>query len=125
MIIETWPILILPCIVWRANEGLLLTMNDLGEARDLYEESIAIRRKVFGERHPAVAESLNNIGLLLYSQNRFGDAQPLMEQSIDIKRICFGPRHTMLAASLHNYAVLLHRMGRLVEVRCVDDSAPS
>lgn len=36
----------------------------------MYEESLRIRRKAFGNEHPAVAESLNNLAQLLKTQVR-------------------------------------------------------
>ena len=41
-----------------------------GEAEPLYERSQAIREKVYGPDHPAVAESLNNRAGLLRQQVR-------------------------------------------------------
>ncbi len=40
---------------------------------------------MYGEHHILVAESLNNIGLLLYMQGLYEDAYPLYEQSLIIK----------------------------------------
>ena len=36
----------------------------------MYEKSLRIRRKAFGNEHPAVAESLNNLAELLREQVR-------------------------------------------------------
>ena len=36
----------------------------------MYEESLRIRRKVLGDEHPDVAQSLNNIAELLSAQVR-------------------------------------------------------
>ena len=40
------------------------------EAKPMYEESLRIRRKVLGNEHPDVAQSLNNIAQLLKDQVR-------------------------------------------------------
>lgn len=48
-----------------------------------------IRKTVYGEQHLLVAESLNNIALLLYQQGLFEDALPLYEQSLQIKEHCW------------------------------------
>ena len=40
------------------------------EAEPLYKESLAIRKKVLGDEHPDVAESLNNLAGLLSDQVR-------------------------------------------------------
>jgi hypothetical protein len=46
----------------------LYHLNDLEDSKDLYEESLKIRRKIFGEDHPDIAESLNNIALIFFKQ---------------------------------------------------------
>jgi len=48
-----------------------------------------IRKTVYGEQHLLVAESLNNIALLLYQQGLYEDAFPLYEQSLQIKEHCW------------------------------------
>ena len=56
--------------------GVLLTcfvcaMADQGkyeEAEPLFKRSLAIREKALGAEHPDVAQSLNNMGLLLKSK---------------------------------------------------------
>ncbi len=40
------------------------------EAVPLYKESLAIRKKVFGDEHPKVATALNNLAELLRNQVR-------------------------------------------------------
>jgi len=42
------------------------------EAESLFRESLAIRKEVFGEQHPDVAKSLNNLAGLWEEQVRFG-----------------------------------------------------
>ena len=47
---------------------VVCAMADQGkyeEAEPLYKRSLAIREKVFGEDHPSVATTLNNLGSLL------------------------------------------------------------
>ena len=41
------------------------------EAEPLYKESLAIRKKVFGDEHPSVATGLNNLAGLLKAQVRY------------------------------------------------------
>ena len=47
--------------VWR-------TQGKLDEAKPYYEQSLAIRKKVFGDEHPDVASGLNNLAQLLSDQ---------------------------------------------------------
>ncbi|WP_146034064.1 tetratricopeptide repeat protein, partial [Nostoc cycadae] len=39
-------------------------------------------RKVLGEEHPSVANSLNNLALLYNSQGRYSEAEPLYIQAL-------------------------------------------
>ena len=43
----------------------------LDEAAPLYKESLAFRKKVFGDEHPKVAIALNNLAVLLKAQARY------------------------------------------------------
>ena len=49
----------------RRMGALLDSMGDLEGARSYYEQALAIRKKVLGEKHPNTAVCLNNIDLLL------------------------------------------------------------
>lgn len=44
-----------------------------------------IRRGVYGNHHVLVAETLHNIGVLLYQQEQFEEACPLLEETLRIK----------------------------------------
>ena len=57
-----------PASIWKVAD----TLNSLGsvyqalgeysKAIDYYEQSLAIRQRIFGPKHPSVAEVLNNLG---------------------------------------------------------------
>ena len=53
-----------------ARVVFLSAQGKLDEAEPLYKESLAIKKKVFGDEHPDVALALNNLAALLYSQVR-------------------------------------------------------
>lgn len=44
--------------------------SDYSSAFSFYEQSLEIRQKIFGQNHPAVAHSLNNLSSLLKSKSR-------------------------------------------------------
>jgi hypothetical protein len=46
--------------------------------------SQTINEKVFGPNHPAVAGSLNNLGLFYQNQGHYADAEPLLKQALAI-----------------------------------------
>ncbi|MEH2193538.1 MAG: tetratricopeptide repeat protein, partial [Nostoc sp.] len=47
------------------------------QALPWYEQSLSVTRKRFGDEHPDVATSLNNLAGLYKSQGRYSDAEPL------------------------------------------------
>jgi len=42
--------------------------GDLARARPLFERALAIREKALGPKHPDMAQSLNNLALLLHDR---------------------------------------------------------
>ena len=86
-----------------------------GEAVELAEEALALRRSLLGERHPDVATSLNNLALLYSAQGRYGEAEPLLEEALGLRRELLGERHPDVATSLNNLALLYSAQGRYGE----------
>jgi tetratricopeptide (TPR) repeat protein len=74
-----------------------------------------LRQELFGERHPSVATSINNLALLYYSQGRYEKAEPLYKQSLSLKQELFGERHPSVATSINNLAALYESQGRYEE----------
>jgi hypothetical protein len=83
------------------------------EAEQMYHESMAIRKHVYGDNHPAVAESINNIALLHFLQGQYSEAKTLYEQCLAIKLAVFGSAHSAISSSYNNLAGTLHRLGKL------------
>ena len=59
-----------------------------------------------------MAETLNNIGLLLYTQGNLKDALPIYENALEIKRLAFGELNPSVAVSLNNLAGVYHKLGQ-------------
>jgi tetratricopeptide (TPR) repeat protein len=88
---------------------LLDTQGKYDEVEPLYQQSLAIRRKVcaihfaapprdhsckvLGEEHPHVAISLNNLAVLLKTQGKYDEALVYANQSLDIRRRKLGDKH--------------------------------
>ena len=70
-----------------------LSQGKYDEAVTLYKESLAIRKKVFGDEHPSVAESLKNLAVLWWKQNNFQKAEPMFEESVRICQRVLGCDH--------------------------------
>jgi tetratricopeptide (TPR) repeat protein len=97
--------------------GLLYAQGKYDEAEPLYQQSLAIKRKVcaihlvtsscdhsckvLGEEHPNVAASLNNLAGLLKAQGKYDEAEPLYRQSLATwRKVCA----IHLAASSHSHS---------------------
>ena len=85
-----------------------MSQGKLGEAEPLYKESLAIKKKVFGDEHPQVALGLNNLAVLL--EEGFGnyeESYKLKKEALAIRKKVFGDEHPDVAGSLNNLAELL------------------
>jgi tetratricopeptide (TPR) repeat protein len=124
--------------------ALLRAQGKYDEAKPLYHQSLEITRKVcafhlaassrdhscktWGEEHPDVATSLNNLAGFLDTQGKYDEAEPLYRQSLAIRcKVCaihratssrdhsckvLGEEHQDVAASLNNLAALLRAQGK-------------
>jgi len=97
---------------------LMDTMGDVYQNLGLYdratpllEEALNIRRHIFGEEHPDVAESLNKLALLLDAKGDYAAAEPLYRQALAMRRKLLGEEHPDVAASINNLASLLYAKG--------------
>jgi len=64
---------------------LLKKQGKLDDVKPLYEQSLVIFKKVYGETHPQTATSLNNLASLLQAQGLMDEAKRLFEQSLPFK----------------------------------------
>jgi serine/threonine protein kinase/tetratricopeptide (TPR) repeat protein len=80
-------------------------------ARPLFEKSLSIRRLLFPESHPAVAETLNSYSTLLVKKGDFEGAEPLVRDALAMRRAVFGEEHAAVAESLNDLAYLLCQKG--------------
>ncbi len=61
-----------------------------------------MRKKLLGEEHPDVANSLNNLGNLYKNQKRYEEAEPLYLKAIEFYKKLLGKERTHVANSLNN-----------------------
>ncbi|NEQ84131.1 MAG: CHAT domain-containing protein, partial [Moorea sp. SIO2I5] len=87
-------------------------MGKYQQAEPLYSQALEMRRRLLGNQHPDVADSLNNLGLLYQFMGRYQQAEPLYTQSLEMRRRLLGNQHPDVAQSLNNLAGLYDSMGR-------------
>jgi eukaryotic-like serine/threonine-protein kinase len=91
---------------------------DLGEytnAVAMHRESLALRRKLWGNEHREVANGLYDFAVVLYAPGRFTEAEALCREAVAIRRKLPGPEHVDIATALDCLARILEAQGRLDE----------
>ena len=107
---------------WLSDDDLIWPFVGLGrfyqgqgayaQALPWRKQSLSAARKRFGDEHPNVATSLNNLALLYDSQGRYSDAEPLYIGALSMRKRLLGDEHPSVASSLNNLAELYRSQGR-------------
>src|SRR5712692_963022 len=94
-----------------------------GEAIPQAREALALREQALEPTHPDVAQSLNNLALLLRATGDSTGARPLYERALRIREQALGPTHPAVAESLNNLAFLLQTRGDYAGARALYERA--
>jgi tetratricopeptide (TPR) repeat protein len=97
------------------------TLNDLGlmlydkgdydQSLRLLEESMAMDRRLLGDKHPEIATELNNIASVLQDKGDLSGAEAAYRQSLDMRRELLGNEHPLVAQTLSNLAFVYYDQG--------------
>jgi eukaryotic-like serine/threonine-protein kinase len=85
------------------------------EAESLYNQLLAQYAKLFGERHPMVAEDLINLGAIQQERGHYKEAEAYHRQALDIMQSFYGKEHYKTASSLTLVARALTYQNRFPE----------
>jgi eukaryotic-like serine/threonine-protein kinase len=91
--------------------GVLASRGEYQEAISFNRDALALTRKLYGEKHPFVANALEGLALSLNSAGDFAAAEPLIRQSIKMRRELFGENSIEFALSMDNLARVLTAKG--------------
>ncbi len=110
---------------WLSDDDLIWPFVSLArfyEGQGAYVQALPWRKKClssakkrFGDEHPSVASSLNNLALLYDSQGRYSEAEPLYIEALAMTKRLLGDEHPSVATSLNNLALLYDSQGRYSE----------
>lgn len=67
--------------------NLALALSDAGrwgESREAFDEALAMRKRLYGENHPDVAWTMNNIGWAMFQSKQCAEAIPLFERAVAV-----------------------------------------
>jgi tetratricopeptide (TPR) repeat protein len=112
----------------RGNEphpDLAEVLNDMGLLLDesgdpdgsakFYRESLAMNRRLLGDKHPEIANGLENIALSLQDKGDLAGAETLLRQSLEMRRELLGENHPIVGRTLMNLSSLQFDRGATKE----------
>lgn len=77
-------------------------------AARLLEDSLSLRRRLHGQEHVEIAESLNVLGGVYQDQGDYEGAEVAFRQALEMRRSLHGDQHFDVAESSNNLALLLY-----------------
>ena len=85
------------------------------DAEGHWRSLLTLRQRRYGPEHPEVAQSLNNLALVLESQGKYAEAETLHQKALALRQKLLGPEHPDVATSLNNLALVLDSQGKYGE----------
>ncbi len=96
--------------------------RNLGEFKKeeaMHREALAIRRKLLGQEHSDIADSLASLGSALYEQQKFAEAEAANREALAMRIKLFGSKHPSVASSLGSMGNMMRVQGRLPEAEAM------
>ncbi len=81
-------------------------------AEPIWKDSINVKKRILGDRHPSVATSLNNLAVLRFNQNRYDEAEALFLQALEIWESVLGSNHPNTQSVKESIAYLRTSQGK-------------
>ena len=92
--------------------NMLELRHQMPRAESSFVEALAIRRRLYGNRHPAVAASLEDLGAFYDDWKRPAQADSALTAAVAMYRDIYPGGHPDLASALRVRAVFLEHMSR-------------
>lgn len=94
--------------------GLLqLEQGDYRQSEQLFRESIAMKRRLLGDKHPEIATGLNNLGLVLDDDGNLAGAEAAYREALAMQKALLGEVHPAVANTLNNLAYVQYEKGEV------------
>ena len=100
-------------VEWQSQLGSFVEkyLADYNKALDCYQLALRITLEQYGEEHPDVATTYNNIGTIFAHQGEYAQALEYYSKSLDIKKKIFGKEHPILVKSYNNIGTVYNTYG--------------
>ncbi|HXP59167.1 MAG TPA: serine/threonine-protein kinase, partial [Dongiaceae bacterium] len=95
--------------------NVYMELGEYARADAMIRQALALRKSVFGKKHPRVADSLHDLGALLRNQGRPVEAEALFRQALAMRRELLGNERPEVASSLDALGVALWGQGKFPE----------
>ena len=89
--------------------------GDLDDAEKFYRESLAMNRRLLGDKHPYIANELENVAITAQDKGDLAGAETLYRQSLEMHRELLGEDHPEVGRTLFNLASLQYDRGETSE----------
>jgi len=93
------------------------------EATGIAKEAVKVAEETFGQDHPNVAISLNNLAYLYDCQGEYAQSGPLYKRALAILEKALGPEHFRVGQVLSNMAERCRKMGKKDEAERLEARA--
>ena len=110
-------------VVTNGIAGAVASQGRLDEAAPLFESVYEEQRKLLGDDHVLLANSLNNLGMLHLDLGQPHKAATYHRRALNIRLAALGPNNTRTAWSFDNLARTLGRLGQLDEAWSLQSQA--
>ena len=97
---------------WRVAVGAVPVSHRPPVTRQAFTLAQEQQRELLGPAHPKIANTLNNLGVLLSKRERFREAEPLLRESLAMARKLHGDQHPTVATGMGQLGNTLARQGR-------------
>jgi tetratricopeptide (TPR) repeat protein/predicted Ser/Thr protein kinase len=95
--------------------GVSTIRGEYDDALKRFRRALKIKQAILGDNHPSVANTINSIGVVLFSQPEGDDGLEHFRRSLSIEQATLGPEHPGVADSLNNLAAALQLLERYDE----------
>jgi hypothetical protein len=100
--------------------------GSFSSAEKLLREAARLQEASLGPRHPDLANTLNNLGIVCEMTRKFDDAEQYFRRAVSIARTSLPPDHPFVTTSHNNLRDFCEARGKTVDAECpAPDAAPA
>lgn len=86
-------------------------LGQFDQALEKIEASLEMKKNIYGNFHPSVAEALEVLVSIYYHQYQFGKYKPTLDQILKIREKAYGKQHPFVGKALHDLGSYYLRRG--------------